>query len=56
MENVEIDKTKPIWITTSYEDGSKVTCVYNPFLNGDIDVLLEKYKKGDYGKNVKISN
>lgn len=56
MDKVEIDKTKTIWITTSYEDGSKVTCVYNPILNGDIDVLLENYNKGVYGKNVKISN
>lgn len=55
-EETKIDKTKPIFFTTTYEDGSKITCVYSPLLYGDIDVILENYKNGNYDKNVKISN
>jgi|JI9StandDraft_1071089.scaffolds.fasta_scaffold332662_2 hypothetical protein len=55
-EEIKIDKTKPIFFTTTYEDGSKITCVYSSLLYGDIDVILENYKNGNYDKNVKISN
>lgn len=55
-EEIKIDKTKPIFFTTTYEDGSKIICVYSSLLYGDIDAILENYKNGKYDKNVKISN